>query len=434
MSLSDSILEFVALEKAEPPAWGHFDGQERVILDDVNRRVAAGESIEELLEFLFQAMKPVCGCDRLGIAFVQDEGRRVSARHAVADYEPLLLGRGYSEDLSQTSLRDVIERGTPRLIHDLRSYLEHRPQSASTRLIAREGVRSSMTCPLTVEGRQVGVLFKSSREPNAFSRHDVMLHQAVAERLSQAVEKAVRIEQLEEANQAYLEMLAFVSHELKGPLGTMVTNAELLADGYLGEVDARQREKLEAIRTRGTYLLDLVREYLDLARLEGGSLQPNFAKTSDFRKDVIDPALEIVRPKLEEHGMSHEVVVETTPLAAECDGNLMRIVMTNLTGNAAKYGREGGQVRITAKEAAGGLSVSVWNEGEGFTPDERSRLFRKFSRLERGNRPNRAGTGVGLYSVWRIVRLHGGRVEARSQPGEWAEFSFQLPQPPVEPS
>jgi signal transduction histidine kinase len=72
--------------------------------------------------------------------------------------------------------------------------------------------------------------------------------------------------------------------------------------------------------------------------------------------------------------------------------------------------------------------VAVRNEGRGFTPADRDRLFRKFSRLDDPELQKQKGTGVGLYTVWRVVNLHGGRVDAASEPGQWAEFSFRIPQ------
>ena len=71
----------------------------------------------------------------------------------------------------------------------------------------------------------------------------------------------------------------------------------------------------------------------------------------------------------------------------------------------------------------------MWNEGEGFMPEDRSRLFQRFSRLRSSGGANKRGTGVGLYTSWRIVQLHNGRIRARSEPGKWAEFSFELAQP-----
>ena len=128
---------------------------------------------------------------------------------------------------------------------------------------------------------------------------------SISERLSQAVEKAWRIEQLEEANRAYLEMLGFVSHELKSPVASMVTDARLVADGYLGPVSAAQRAKLERLITKGDYLLDLVREYLDLARVEGNELQVHMQSSNvPFEDQILAPSIELVRPEIEAHGMS----------------------------------------------------------------------------------------------------------------------------------
>jgi signal transduction histidine kinase len=74
------------------------------------------------------------------------------------------------------------------------------------------------------------------------------------------------------------------------------------------------------------------------------------------------------------------------------------------------------------------VEIAVWNEGPGFAPEDRGRLFQRFSRLRTRGEAKR-GTGVGLYSAWRIVQLHNGRIRARSEPGSWAEFAFELPQP-----
>jgi signal transduction histidine kinase len=71
----------------------------------------------------------------------------------------------------------------------------------------------------------------------------------------------------------------------------------------------------------------------------------------------------------------------------------------------------------------------VWNQGPGFSSEDRDRLFRRFSRLHSSATRDKRGTGVGLYSSWRIIQLHRGRIRARSEPGAWAEFSFELSQP-----
>ncbi|MEW6356470.1 MAG: GAF domain-containing sensor histidine kinase [Planctomycetota bacterium] len=422
------VLRYVNLPRDERPDQG-VSPEERAILDKVNQKVAAAESLEQVVDFVFETTRPLCPCDRIGLAFVEEDGRRVTAHYAVADYEPILLRKPYSEDLNGSSLKEVIERGALRIINNLETYLKEHPKSVSTKLILKEGVRSSMTCPLSVDGRNVGLLFRSSRQPNAYDDHDVLMHQAIAERLSQAVEKARRIEQLQNALNDYFEMLGFVSHELKSPVASMVTNARVLLDGYVGELTEKQRARIEPMVRKGEYLLGLVREYLDLARMEGGNLEPKFTTVDDFVNDVVEPSIEIVLPQIEEKKMRLTRNLPDGPIRVECDPNLLKIVVVNLIGNAAKYGNDGGEIRVAVERNDMELNVAVWNEGPGFPPSARAKLFRKFSRIETPELMKRKGTGVGLYTSWRIIQLHGGRMAAESEEGSWAEFSFRIPQP-----
>lgn len=405
-----------------------FPEDEQAILDNVNRRVAAKASLGELMDFLFEAIQVLYPCDRIGLAFLEDCGRRIAAHWAKSLYQPLLLKPGYAEDLGGSSLQSVISEGSSRIIYDLVRYEEEHPRSASTRLLVREGVRSSMTCPLLVEGRAFGVLFLSSREEKVYTPYHARLWRALAERISQAVEKVWRIEELTSANQAYNEVLAFVSHELKNPIASMITDARVLSQGYLGEMDPKHVAKLERLIRKGTYLLDLIREYLDLARMEGGHLRLRPAEVS-LIDEVLEPALDLVQPLILEKNMTLERYYPERPLPVACDPSLLKIVAVNFLGNAAKYGREGGVIRLRYDRFPDRATVSVWNEGPGFPPEERSRLFRKFSRLQTPELKAQKGTGVGLYTAWRIVNLHGGHVDARSKPGAWAEFDFDVPQP-----
>ncbi len=148
----------------------------------------------------------------------------------------------------------------------------------------------------------------------------------------------------------------------------------------------------------------------------------------DVVGEVVLPAIDIVRSQIDRRSMHVELRLPDESAAAECDPGLMRIVLVNLLSNAVKYGNEGGEIRVGVVREPSRLAVSVWNEGQGFPPEDRTRLFRRFSRL-RSTAAQKKGTGVGLYSAWRIIQLHHGRIRARSEQGAWAEFSFELSQP-----
>ncbi|MBN2172292.1 MAG: GAF domain-containing sensor histidine kinase [Candidatus Krumholzibacteriota bacterium] len=407
-----------------------FSAAEAGVLDEVNRRVAAGQSLDAVMDWFFAATRAIHPCDRIGLAFLEEGGRRLVAGWTRTLYEPVRLRDGYAEDLRGSSLERVLREGSVRIIHDLARYGEEHPDSVSTKLLRLEGVASNMTCPLTVEGRRVGVMFRSSREAGVYDAHQARLHLAVAERLGQAVEKAWRIEQLEAANRAYTEMLGFVSHELKSPLASLVMDAELLTEGLLGALSDEQAERVRKMAGKAHYLMGLVKEYLDLARVEGGGLALDAREDVDFVGQVLEPSVELIAAQLAATGARLERDVQDPMPGVECDPELLKIVLVNLLGNAVKYGREAdGQVRVAARVAGGALRVSVWNAGPGFPPEARSRLFKRFSRVPSAELMKRRGTGVGLYTAWRIVQLHGGRIRADSREGEWAEFAFTIPQP-----
>ena len=404
-----------------------FDAAQLDVLDRINQRVAAADSVESLIDFLFDTGREVCPCDRIALAFVVDGGRRVVAHYARASYEPLRLKKGYGEQLRGSTLEDIINSGQVRIIGDTRAYLDAKPQSVSTQLICAEQIRSSMTCPLSVDGRNAGLLFRSSRQPFAYGAEQVAFHAAIAERLSQAVEKAWRIEQLAETNKAYTEILSFVVHELKSPVASMIMDAEVLMGGYIGDVSDEQIEKLGRMVAKGKYLLGLVNDYLDLARLEGGELELKASQNVNFVNGVLAPAMDITRPQAE--GKSMRILTDLPPTAGsiECDSNLMQIVAVNLLSNAVKYGFESGEIRISVTENADSLEFSVRNEGLGFDEASKAKLFHKFSRLDDPELKKAKGTGVGLYTAWRIVHKHGGTIRADSEKGSWAKFTVTLP-------
>jgi signal transduction histidine kinase len=199
-------------------------------------------------------------------------------------------------------------------------------------------------------------------------------------------------------------------------------------------VSPRQKDKLERLIRKGEHLLGLAREYLDLARVEGGDLEAHLRPNVHVRSEVIDDAIDVVRTHLETRGMRLVVVTPGEPNPAVCcDPALMRVVFVNLLDNAVKYGREGGEVRVTIEVATSrhvrpeALRITVWNEGPGFSPAQRNRLFRRFSRLDDPETKGTRGTGVGLYNAWRIVQLHRGHITAEAKKGEWARFTVEIP-------
>ena len=407
----------------------HYSPNERIMLDTIRHRVAAAESLSQIMDYVFDSI-PHEQDVRMTLAFLEDPGGRVDSYWSRANYLPLVLPENFQEDLSGSLVEESYRTAVPTIINQLEDFACHHPFNQGAVKRVKEGLQSSMVAPLRVGDRVAGFLICSVRRADAFDGHDLRIHQAVADSICPVVEKAFRIEMLTKANNDYGEVLSFISHELQSPIASMVTDAQLMHDGYLGAMNDKQQAKLARTIAKGEYLLRMIREFLNLSRLEEGSLTPTMESDVDLRLQVIQPSLELLDSDFDAHEITVQCHVSGDPPAVQCDPGLLRIAVSNLLRNAITYGREGGEIRVTLepeKWDEDSVSIVVWNAGPGFSPSLRSRLFRKFSRLDEPELRKKKGTGIGLYSTWRIMQLHGGHATAQSKQGEWAEFKLTLP-------
>jgi two-component system NtrC family sensor kinase len=232
-------------------------------------------------------------------------------------------------------------------------------------------------------------------------------------------------DELRTVNRNYMEMLGFVSHELKNPLSSAMMSLHTVKDGYLGDLSPTQTKSLDSVAQTLDYFEDMIRNYLDLSRLEKGELEVSKVPFP-LHDRVVLPVLQGLDRELREQQM---VVDDRIPedLVLIADANLLRIVYDNLLSNAAKYGREGGTIVLNAREDTDHVTLDVRNDGEGITPDRMEMLFRKFSRLDSPAYAGKPGTGLGLYICKEIIEKHGGKIWAESEASAWARISFTIP-------
>ncbi|MBC7286432.1 MAG: HAMP domain-containing histidine kinase, partial [Armatimonadetes bacterium] len=185
-----------------------------------------------------------------------------------------------------------------------------------------------------------------------------------------------------------------------------------------------QREAIDDVVQAVNRTEEMILNYLNLSRIEKGELEVR-ARPVQVVTEVIAPVLRDLHGQFEERGMNVEVAVPED-MIVEADPALLQIAFGNLLGNAAKYGREGGLVRVWARRTDGYVEFHVWNEGMGVKPEQMEQLFQKFARLE-GAVATARGTGLGLFVTREIIRKHGGDIWAESEYGRWIEFVFTLP-------
>ncbi|MDD5218727.1 MAG: cache domain-containing protein [Candidatus Omnitrophica bacterium] len=244
----------------------------------------------------------------------------------------------------------------------------------------------------------------------------------MAERLDER-ERRIKIanEKLEALNKNYFDMIGFVSHELKGLLGSIIMNVYSVKDGYLGELNENQQRAINSAAHSLDHFESMVKNYLDLSRIEKGELQVS-KTTIRLNEDVIGPNIGHFEKERQRKNMKIQNAVPAG-VAVSADKNLLMIVCNNLLGNAIKYGSEGGQIVIQAKNSNEFLEIRFYNDGTPIAENQKDHLFKRFSRLPGSEKIK--GTGLGLFIVKEIVEKHGGKVWVETK-ATGNEFVFTI--------
>jgi signal transduction histidine kinase len=235
-----------------------------------------------------------------------------------------------------------------------------------------------------------------------------------------------RESRLKALNKSYMEMLGFVSHELKSPVAAIMNYLFLLRQHKLGALTEPQEKAVKNIETSSNRIVEMVRHYLNLSRIENGELRPVPTRVAAL-EDVVKPLLETFESDMAAHRMRIENRISAGSIL-RADLNMTREVFENLFSNAIKYGREDTPITLGEELVDGFVEFTVRNEGPGIPHDKIDAVFQKFTRLEDQQYIRRQkGTGLGLFITRHIVEAHGGKITVESQPQEWVEFRFTLP-------
>jgi two-component system sensor histidine kinase KdpD len=250
------------------------------------------------------------------------------------------------------------------------------------------------------------------------SREETRLLALAADQLALALRRedlrraATETEIARESDALKSALLDAVSHDLRTPLASIRAAAGTLVDPDLPPTAAAARHAGTVIELEATRLDQLVRDVLDLSRIEGGGLRPEL-EALDLR-DVVEPVVERLRPALGERDVRVTLPDDLPPVAG--DAVLLDAVVSNLVENAARHAPSPAAVAISAHRNGGTVELRVDDGGPGVPDDDLERLFDKFFRVERAGEGSRRGMGIGLAVVRGLTESMGGRVAAERSP------------------
>jgi signal transduction histidine kinase len=366
----------------------------------MHERVQAAE--QAVRSLLMQLPDAVMGVDGAGmVTFVNMEAERMLAKEPAA-----LLGHSIAEILPLLSLDQRLPEGLSALkLPDL--LLGDRVLAPALRRHA---------------GVDVTELTLSFRDVTLERRH-----QEERSRLL-AAESAARA-QAEQASRAKDEFLAVVSHELRTPLNAILGWTRILRSGI--QAEEKRARALETIERNAIAQQKLIEDILDVSRIISGKLQIDRALVD--LGAVVRVAVDAIRLAADARSIAVGVDIGGAPPSIVGDADRLQQIVWNLLSNAVKFTTIGGAVSVQVGAEGDGAFIRVSDTGQGISAAFLPYIFDRFRQADTGTTRSHGGLGLGLAIVRHLAEMHGGSVQAESEPGKGSTFTVHLPRAsPVE--
>jgi signal transduction histidine kinase len=371
-------------------------------LQAVTDAALAHLEVNELLRVLLSRIRDILHTDTCAVLLLDPETNELVARAALGIEEEvgvrIPVGAGFAGR--------VADEARPMVI-DVDQYPVYNP------ILRQKHLKSMVGVPLLVRGESLGVLHVGTLTARRFTQDEVELLQLVAERVAIAIERAQLHEELIQLDQLKLNFVAIASHELRTPATSVYGVLKTLSDRGPVLTEELREELIRVGVEQGERLRRLLEELLDLSRLDARAI------IVEPRPVVLKSALaDVVRGSLAASDAVELDIPED--LAAVVDPLVLERVVSNLVGNAVRYGEP--PIRISAQQRDRHLRVAVEDSGPGVPKELEGKIFERFARGGGGT-----GHGLGLAIARAYAQAHGGDLVHDPRPSG-ARFELLIPQ------
>jgi signal transduction histidine kinase len=221
------------------------------------------------------------------------------------------------------------------------------------------------------------------------------------------------------------EFFSSVSHDLRTPVAAIKAAITVVLANEPDNLPRGLHRLLGNIDLAADELAGLIDDLLEIARLQAGRVEL-WRSELDVR-EVVARSVDAIEPLLQARHQRLELDMPDWPVQVSADAERLGRVLRNLLGNAQKYGRDNGLVRVVVAREADAVCVSVTDDGPGIPIDEQERIFERFYRVSSAPSSGAPGSGLGLAIARGIVELHGGTLSVESAPGQGSTFRVRLP-------
>ena len=377
--------------------------------------------------------------------YPEDPKLPTSRWNVLASGKPVLF-REITDDMIDAGARDPEHAALIRAL-GLTSFI-------TVPLIAREAKLGTLTIVMAESGRRydesdVELAMDLSRRA-AIAIDNARMHTQLMGKTAELKEQAVRLEQVvqelemqtdelqranrelaqsqteaEKANHAKMEFLAVMSHELRTPLNAINGYTELMEMEIGGSVSEAQREYLARIKKSGKFLLGLINDVLNFAKIDAGSVD---IKRAPVRLDtILETSNMLIEPQMKARHIAYRCVAIDATCIVVGDSEKIQQVILNLLTNALKFTDPGGAITLSCESSDGCARISVADTGRGIPAAKLELVFDPFVQLDRSANPgSQQGVGLGLAISRELARAMGGELTAESEVGKGSVFTLAL--------
>jgi two-component system OmpR family sensor kinase len=231
--------------------------------------------------------------------------------------------------------------------------------------------------------------------------------------------------ELARLNEQKNQFLGIAAHDLRNPLEVIRTYSEFLLEDTAGLLNEEQTGFIHKIYSSSTFMLDLVNDFLDFSKIEAGRLELNLTPV-DLTK-LTEKTVERNRVLADKKRIEILFGAPENLPEISADESKIEQVLSNLLGNAVKYSPVGGAVEVTLQRTAGGILLTVKDNGPGIAAQDAETLFSPFVSGKSRTSGGEKSTGLGLAIVKKIVEGHGGAISFETEAGKGSVFYMSLP-------
>lgn len=389
---------------------------EQLIREDIERRFAEKaviDSEKRLVQFFHATFE---------MMFFHENGRILDVNPATTKIlgyaHEDVIGKSISEFVVDDSRQDVIVRTKKGILE---------PYEAD--IITKSGTIMPVEIHpsnFELEGRNLMVvglrdITERRKSEQALRRSYALLESRVEHRTAELMRANSKLQELDRLKSLFI---ASVSHELRTPLNSVIGFSSMMMQATFGELNEKYTDYVTRINLAGQHLLSLITDIIDISKIESGFVD---VELSDFELDeIVDEAVNIVRPQSEKKGLSLKV---TIPQNLTIHSDRMRLLqcLLNLLSNAIKYSEQG-QIAVFTEDLGEQVVILVRDTGIGVSEEDMPQLFEAFERIETHLRVKAGGTGLGLYLTKKITNeLLQGEVGVSSKLNEGSTFWIKIP-------